>query len=129
MIEDWQRTPRSVVEKLIERGSLYDTDVMERIYDSNQCILFIEPDGSVRRSSKEDTLALFRHWAAEAAKPLMTEADFLHVEVVDDDAVILLRRRMQPDSPSKLYELRMRKRGGIWKVVGETVTPWVIADA
>lgn len=129
MIEQWQKTPRSVVEKLIERGSLYDVETMEKIYADNQCIIFVEPDGSVRRTSREEIIALFSGWAAESAAPLLSEADFLHVEETSDDAVILLRRRMQADAPSNLYELRMRKSGEAWKVVGETVTPWVIGGA
>lgn len=129
MIEKWQKTPRSVVEKLIERGSLYDVETMEKIYADNQCIIFVEPDGSVRRTSREEIIALFSGWAAESAPPLLSEADFLHVEETSDDAVILLRRRMQADAPSNLYELRMRKSGEAWKVVGETVTPWVIGGA
>jgi hypothetical protein len=126
MTEEWQKEPRSVVEKLIERGSLYDIETMEKIYDEDQYIIFIEPDGSVRRTGRADIMALFGGWAAESAAPLLPEADFLHVEATSDEAVILLRRRMQADAPSNLYELRMRKRADAWVVVGETVMPWVI---
>lgn len=128
MTEEWQKTPRSVVEKLIERGSLYDIEVMEKIYDENQYIIFVEPDGSIRRVARADTIALFGRWAADAAEPLLPEADFLHVEETGEDAVILLRRRMQKGAPSNLYELRMRKRGDAWKVAGETVSPWVASN-
>lgn len=128
MTEERQKTPRGVVEKLVERGSLYDVETMEAIYDEDQYILFLEFDGSVRRVSREDTMDMFGRWADESAVPLLPEADFLHVEVTDDDAVILLRRRMQADAPSNLYELRMRKRGDVWKVAGETVSPWTAAN-
>ncbi len=33
MSEEWQKDPRSVVERLVERGSVYDVDTMEMIYD------------------------------------------------------------------------------------------------
>ncbi len=72
---------------------------------------------------------MFGRWADEGAAPLLPEADFLHVEVKDDDAVILLRRRMQSDAPSNLYELRMRKTGDVWKVAGETVSPWIASGS
>ncbi len=64
----------------------------------------------------------------ETHDPLLTEAEFLHVEEHEDHAVVLLRRRMQAEEPSSLYELRLRNHGGVWLVSGETITPWVPDD-
>ncbi|MBA3831699.1 MAG: hypothetical protein H0X34_07365 [Chthoniobacterales bacterium] len=128
MSEEWQKDSRSVVERLIERGSVYDVDSMEMIYDDDQYILFVEADGSVRRAARAETIAKFRSWSVERVPPLLTEAEFLHVEVTAENAVVLLRRRMKAGEPSNLYELRLRKRGDIWKVSGETVLPWVAKE-
>lgn len=124
MTEPWQRDPRSVADRLIERGSAYDIAAMETIYDSDQYILFVEDDGSVRRAGRDETLALFRGWRDAGAEPLSKEAEFLHVETGRDHAVALIRRRMKTNEPSRLYELRLRKVGDAWKVSGETVSPW-----
>ncbi len=128
MSETWQQSPRGVAEQLVVRGSVYDVDTMEQIYDEDQCLLFVERDGSVRRAGRQETIAMFRRWAEEGAEPLLAEAEFLHVEEHDDHAVVLLRRRMRAREPSSLYELRLRDHGGIWRVSGETITPWVADD-
>jgi len=128
MSETWQQSPRGVAEQLVARGSVYDVDTMERIYDEDQCLLFVEPDGSVRRAGRAETITMFRSWAEEGADPLLTEAEFLHVEEHDDHAVVLLRRRMRAEERSSLYELRLRNHCGVWQVSGETITPWVTDD-
>jgi hypothetical protein len=114
MSEAWQRSPRGVAEQLVERGSVYDIDTMGQIYD-----------GSVRRAGRAETIAMFRRWAEEGGDPLLTEAQFLHVEESGDQAVVLLRRKMRADEPSSLYELRLRRHGEIWRGNGETIMPWV----
>jgi ketosteroid isomerase-like protein len=124
MSEAWQRDPRTVTERLVERGSVYDVDALETIYDDDQYLVFVETGGSIRRLGREENLALFREWAKSGATPLLPEAELLHIEEARDNAIVLLRRRMHANEPSRLYELRLRKSGDIWKVSGETVTPW-----
>lgn len=129
MNESWQSDVRQVAERLIDRGSAYDVETLEAIYDVDQYLLFVEPDGAIRRLSRNENMTLFRNWAETGAPPLLREAEFLHVEEASDNAVVLLRRKMKADEPSRLYELRLRKRGDIWKVCGETVCPWVVENA
>jgi len=100
----------------------------ERIYDEDQVLLFVEPDGSVRRAERAETISMFRSWAEEGADPLLTEAEFLHVEEHEDHAVVLLRRRMRAEEPSSLYELRLRNHDCVWRVSGETIMPWIADD-
>lgn len=129
MNESWQSDVRQVAERLIDRGSAYDVETLEAIYDVDQYLLFVEPDGAIRRLSRDENMTLFRNWAETGAPPLLREAEFLHVEEASDNAVVLLRRKMKANEPSRLYELRLRKRGDIWKVCGETVCPWVVENA
>jgi len=124
MTEAWQRDARQLAERLIERGSVYDVDTLELIYDVDQYLLFVESDGSVRRMDRAENLEQFKAWRDAGATPLSTEADFLHVEEQKDSAVVLLRRRMGLDQPSQMFELRLRRTSQGWKVSGETVTPW-----
>ncbi len=72
---------------------------MKRIYDEDQVLLFVEPNGSVRRAGRAETIAMFRSWAEEGADPLLTDAEFLHIEEHEDHAVVLLRRRMRAEEP------------------------------
>lgn len=128
MSEAWQRSSRVVSEQLVVQGSVDDVETMEQIYDTDQCLLFVERDGSVRRAGRDETIAMFRSWAEQGADPLLSEAEFLHVEGHEDHAVVLLRRRMRAEEPSRLYELRLRNHGGTWRVSGETIAPWVADD-
>ncbi|MGH2850345.1 MAG: hypothetical protein ACRDLP_06985 [Solirubrobacteraceae bacterium] len=113
-----------LVWRLIERGSAYDVEALSKIYDDDQYLLFVRGDGSVDRVDRTQTLAKFKARHEAGHTPLSTEAELLHIEQQTDAAVVLLRRRMDPDAPSNLYELRLRHTPAGWKVSGETVTPW-----
>ncbi len=128
MSKKWRATVREVAERLIERGSAYDVEALETIYDTDQYLLFVEVGGGVRRVGRAENLDQFKAWRDAGETPLSTEAEFLHIEEQDDSAVVLLRRRMSADQPSRLFELRLRKTGEGWMVSGETVTPWPGSD-
>lgn len=108
---------RKVAERLIERGSADDGDALEEIYDTDQYLLLLEGDGTVRRGGRAENLESFRAWRDAGEAPLSTEAKFLHIEEQADSAVV-------PLEPSRLFELLLRTTGAEWKVSGETVTPW-----
>lgn len=112
------------VRRLIDRGSSYDIEALEEIYDHDQYLLFVRDDGQVDRVGRAQNLADFTDRRDSGAPPLSTEAEFLHIEQQGDGAVVLVRRRMREDAPSALFELRLRRTDAGWKVSGETVTPW-----
>lgn len=55
---------------------------------------------------------------------MSTEKKILHIEEQGDDATAILYRRMSDRASPALYELRLRRTGGEWRVAGETVLPW-----
>ena len=61
---------------------------------------------------------------AGAAGAQTTTVRVLHVEQQGDHATAILYRRMSPDAPPAMYELRLRRDTDTWMVAGETVTPW-----
>ncbi len=113
------------VQQVIRLGSAYDMDGMERLYTPDQSLLFIDKQGDVVRSDRAAMLAEFRARRDAGEPPLSTAHRLLHVEQQDDQATVLLYRRMSPVAQAALYELRLRKdAGGRWQVAGETVLPW-----
>jgi hypothetical protein len=109
--------------QVVHKGSTYQIDEMEKLYASDQSILFLTQDGSIGRSSRAEMLAEFTSRRDAGEPHLSTEHRVLHIERQGDLAVALLYRRMSTQSAPFLYKLRLRKAGG-WLVSGETVTPW-----
>jgi hypothetical protein len=116
------------IQQVIHLGSAYDLDGMEGLYTADQSILFLDREGEVVRADRASVLAEFRARRDAGEPPLSTEHRLLHLEQQGQDAVALLYRRMSPQARAALYELRLRKVEGKWKVSGETVLPWPDLD-
>ncbi|AJA09509.1 hypothetical protein SKP52_13105 [Sphingopyxis fribergensis] len=114
----------TLIHDVVHVGSAYDIDGMEQLYTADQSFLVLGSNGEVTRVSRTDSLAEFRSRRDAGEPPLSTEHRVLHVEQQGDHATAILYRRMSPDAPAAMYELRLRKDSGRWMVAGETVTPW-----
>lgn len=112
------------IDVLAETGSNYRMDAMEDLYLDDLGFLVLTPEGEVARFSKAEMLGEFRSRRDAGEPPLSTEKRVLHVEEKGDEATAVLYRRMSEKADPALYELRLRKVGGAWKVSGETVLPW-----
>lgn len=113
-----------LIHDVVHVGSAYDVEGMELLYTPDQIFLILGSDGAVTRVRRDDSIAEFRSRREEGEEPLSTEHRVLHVEQQGSHATAILYRRMSPDAPPAMYELRMRKDSGAWMVAGETVTPW-----
>lgn len=112
------------IDRLADTGSHYRMDEMESPYTDNLGFLGLNPKGDIERSSKAEMLAEFRSRRDAGEPPLSTEKRILHIEEQGDDATAVLYRRMSEQADPALYELRLRKVDGQWRVAGETVLPW-----
>ncbi|MEI4509251.1 hypothetical protein WBQ88_15990 [Sphingopyxis sp. CCNWLW253] len=114
----------TLIHDVVHVGSAYDIEGMEQLYTADQSFLVLGSNGEVTRVSRTDSLAEFRSRRDAGEPPLSTEHRVLHVEQQGDHATAILYRRMSPEAPAAMYELRLRKDSGRWMVAGETVTPW-----
>jgi len=114
----------TLIHDVVHVGSAYDIEGMDRLYTADQIFLVLGSDGVVTRVGRNDSIAEFRSRRDAGEEPLSTEHRVLHVEQQGDHATAILYRRMSPDAPPAMYELRLRKESGTWMVAGETVTPW-----
>lgn len=113
-----------LIHNVVHVGSAYDIEGMEKLYTSDQIFLVLGSDGAVTRVRRDDSIAEFRSRRDAGEDPLSTEHRVLHVEQQGDHATAILYRRMSPDAPPAMYELRLRRDTDTWMVAGETVTPW-----
>ena len=116
------------IDDVVNFGSHYKITDMTKLYADDQSILFVGGDRTVIRVSREEMLAEFASRGATGEPPLSTERQVLHIEQQGDHATAILYRRMSPTNLPAMYELRLRKEAGGWKVAGETVTAWPRAE-
>lgn len=114
----------TLIHDVVHDGSAYDIESMETHYAADQSFLILGSDGHVTRVARDDSIAEFRARREAGEPPLSTEHRVLHIEQQGDHATAILFRRMSPEAPPAMYELRLRKDDGRWMVAGETVTPW-----
>lgn len=112
------------IDRLAETGSHYRMAEMEALYAEELGFLVLTREGGVARFSKDEMLSEFRLRRDRGETPLSTERRVLHVEQQDNEATAILYRRMSPLADPALYELRLKKVDGAWRVFGETVAPW-----
>lgn len=112
------------IDRLAETGSNYRMEEMERLYTEDLGFLVLTPQGEIARFSKAEMMSEFRSRRDAGEKPLSTEKRVLHIEEQGDVATAVLYRRMSHEADAALYELRLRKVDGDWRVAGETVLPW-----
>lgn len=115
---------RDFIAMVVDKGSAYRIEAMEKLYTPDQSLLFLNREGNVVRVPRAEMIGEFTARRDEGDLHLSTEYRILHIEVQEDTAVALLYRRMSQQATPFLYELRLRKTSGVWQVSGETVTPW-----
>lgn len=116
------------ITNVVQFGSHYRIEDMERLYTADQSILFVAADQTVARAPREAMMAEFAARGAAGDAPLSTEHKVLHIEQQGDHATAILYRRMSPNHPPAMYELRLRKEQAGWQVAGETVIAWPRAE-
>lgn len=112
------------IDVLAQTGSNYRMDEMDALYTDDLAFLVLSPEGDILRFSKQQMFNEFRSRRDANEPPLSTEKRILHIEEQGDDATAILYRRMSEKAAAAIYELRLKKLGGKWKVAGETVVPW-----
>lgn len=112
------------IDRLAETGSHYRIEEMKDLYTNDLGFLVLGADGRIARFSKDEMLREFAARRDAGDLPLSTEKRVLHVEEQGDTATAVLYRRMSDEADPALYELRMRRVDGMWRVTGETVLPW-----
>ncbi len=118
-----QKAVRQVVMDIIEYGSVYNVEKLDRLYSDSMQVIRVARDGSTVVLGKNEVLQFFMDKRAANTKPARAHADFHHIEVNGEEAKVLVTREMKLfGSPEKsVYSISLAKTNRNWKVVKETV--------
>ncbi len=114
---------KQTVVDIIERGSVYDVEFLDRHYADTLKIVRVGSDGNTSVLGKGEVLGFMQGMRARGQEPLSTEAKFNHLEVTDDLAHVVVTRRMKlfGRDEKSVYSLCLAKKAAGWQVVKETV--------
>ena len=119
---DEQKAVQKVVETLIENGSRYNVEVLEKIYHANLKIVKINEHGEVEAIDRDTNMEFFRQKMSSQAPPLSTAAEFNFVDADSTFGHVIVTRQMQlADRPEKsVFSILLKKESGSWQVFHET---------
>jgi hypothetical protein len=114
---------RRVIERLIEYGSTYNVEELDKLYHPRMKVFAIEESGDVSAFDKARNMDLFRAKRAEGAEPLSRWAKFNYVEAANDAGFVIVTRKMAlRDRPEKfVLAIHLVHEDGRWQVTHETV--------
>lgn len=113
---------RQTVERLIENGSQFNVEELDRIYHEDLTIVKINEMGAVTAIDKAENMALFCEKRDSGAEPLSTEAEFNYVNGGSDTGHAIVTRKMQLQSrlEKSVFSIHLVQEDGRWQVIQET---------
>ncbi len=113
----------NLTQELIRRGTTYDLEFLDHIYDEDLKFLRIDQENSIEVLSKSDNMDFFRTLKASDAPPLNDQAAFHYADMHGVEGFIILTRKMkQLDKEQEfLFNIYWKKKNGTWKIVREVV--------
>ncbi|EMS74307.1 hypothetical protein H318_14613 [Enterococcus durans IPLA 655] len=117
------QTIKKLTETLIQRGTKFDMEFLEHIYDDSLKFIRISPDNSVEILSKQDNIDFFQGMKDSNAKPLNTEHQILFADKEGNRGNIILKRKMQQLEKEQdfLFNISWLNNDGEWKIIREVV--------
>ena len=114
---------RETIERLIEHGSHFHVDDLERIYHKDLKVIMIDERGDVTVADRAENMALFRSKRDSGVDPLSTWAEFNYVEAGETTGHVLVTRKMKlGDRPEKLVlSIDLVRENDRWQVIREVV--------
>lgn len=110
------------VTRLIESGSSYDVDALDRIYHRDLKIIKIDERDQVTVVDRAQNMAFFRSRRENGAAPLSREAKFLHAQADERNGRVVVMRRMRfTDRLEKsIFSIRLVWEDERWQVIDES---------
>lgn len=88
-----QKSVREAIDNLIQTATSYDTDVLDRIYHNDLEVIMVDADDNVNKADKQGFISLFKSKKEAGDPPMNTWAKYHLIEVKDDKAHVLLKRK------------------------------------
>lgn len=85
---------KQAIQALIQAGTTFDVDALDRIYHDNLQVITIDLEDNVSIADKVAFKSLFETKRKDGSMPLSTWAKFDHVEVKEKRAHVLISRKV-----------------------------------
>lgn len=114
---------RQAINELIEAGTTFDVQTLDRIYHADLTVLMIDQSGNVNKANKAEFKGLFEAKKAASEPPLNTWAKFNNVEVAGNSAHVLITRKVKlGETDQKLVlSIDLVFQDGRWQVRREVI--------
>ncbi|MCY4472632.1 MAG: hypothetical protein OXC07_07435 [Kistimonas sp.] len=114
---------RKEVETLIDRATSYDVDALETIYHKDLHIVILDRENNVKTSNKSEFISFFAGLKAEGREPMNKWADWHHIHVRGNDAVVVLTRKndVAGESTKIKCSIDMVFENDRWQVIREEI--------
>ncbi len=114
---------KNLTQELIDNGTKYNIEFLEKIYDNNLKFLRIDRNNNVQLLTKEDNLQFFKSLKDSGAEPLNNFAELHYADNDGKNGFIILTRKMkQRDKEEEfLFNIYWENINGSWKIVRESV--------
>ena len=115
---------RRTIERLIENGSTYNLEYLDRLYHERLQVFFIEDSDAVTLVDKPSNMSVFRSKRDAGAEPLSRWARFNHVQAVGNNGFVIVTRRMNLRGRGEeefVLAIHLVFEDSRWQVTHETV--------
>lgn len=121
--QDTTKDVRKTIENLIENGSTYNIDKLDRIYHDRLDIMMIDERGEVSRMDKAQNMEVFRLKREQQAEPLSRWAEFNYVQGSGNQGRVVVTRKMQLRGQPEQFVLviDLVREDSRWQVIREIV--------
>ncbi len=114
---------KQVINDLISAGTSFDIGQLERIYHDDLQVLMITEDGNITEANKDGFKAMFQSKLDAGAPALNTWADFNHIQADDQNAHVLVRRKVKlmEDEQDLILSIDLVHEDDRWQVIREVI--------
>ncbi len=114
---------REAIEHLIESGSTYNLEELERLYHRDLKIFIVDEDGNAQVLDRARNMEMFQQRRDAGLDPLNRWAEFRHIEAKDEAGFVIVTRKMELRGRPETFVLAIHlvREDERWQVVQETI--------
>ncbi len=123
MREEIDAEIQKLTQELIDKGTKYDLEFLDKIYHDDLKFIRIDRENSIEVLTKKDNMEFFRNLKNSGAKPLNSYVEFHYADNDGESGFIVLTRKMKQikEEQEFLFTIYWKKIDGAWKIIRETV--------
>lgn len=114
---------KDTIDELINVATTFDIEALDRIYHDKLSVVMIDQDSNINIADKAAFKAIFQSKKDNGDAPLSTEASYNHIHADEDDAHVLITRKVNLTGEDQVLVLSIDLvRNDIgWQVIREVI--------